>query len=62
MIRILGDEILWKQSLFHGGKDRKLSRIAYPRNLHFDPEHTTPGRFSKEVHPVEEHPAVGSQE
>lgn len=48
--------------MFHGGKDRKLSRIAYPMNLHFDPEHATPERFSKEGHLVEEHAALGSQE
>lgn len=40
--------------MFHGGKERRLSRIAYPMNQHFDPEHTTLERFSKELHLVEE--------
>lgn len=44
------------------GAKTENSRIAYPVDLHFDTEHSTPERFSREVHLVEEYPAVGSQE
>lgn len=48
--------------MFYGCKERqKSSRIAFPMHVQSDPQHTKP-RFSKEVHVLEEHPAVGSQE
>lgn len=50
--------------MFYSCKDKqeKSSRIAFPMHVQSGSEHTKPDSFSKEVHLLEECPAIGSQE